>query len=419
MPTEEHRPPVPKILFTDTSRWPIGARLALALTKAGCRVSAICPTRGHPIAKVRAVERIYSYSSLNPLSSLAAAIEATQPDMVIPCDERGVRHLHELFTRSRSKGEAGNKLAALIERSLGSPESYPVITSRHGLLEVAREEGIRVPKMQSIRTVHDLKSWGAEHPLPWVLKADGTFGGSGVRIAQSPRQAEQFFSEMARPHRTTQILKRTLIYRDLFCIAPWAKRCRPEIVIQSFIPGRPANCAVLCQDGKVLAGIAVEVVAAIGDVGPATVVRVVDSTEMMSAAERIARRLRLSGFFGLDFMLEDESREAYLIEMNPRCTPLCHLQFGTGRDMVSALAAQLLGQPLLELPLAIDNDLIAYFPQAWTYNRELLSSCFQDIPREDPDLVQALVQPWLERTLLFRLSQARATRVISSKLLVK
>ena len=42
--------------------------------------------------------------------------------------------------------------------------------------------------------------------------------------------------------------------------------------------------------------------------GSATVVRLTERPEMLLAAKRIARRLGLSGFFGLDFMLRPARR---------------------------------------------------------------------------------------------------------------
>ena len=133
----------PKILLTDTHRWPSSARLAIGLTKAGCHVSAVCPTRGHALLYTRVVQQTFPYSSLRPLESLLVAIEATDPEIIIPCDDRGVQHLHELFARTHSEVTAGSKVAALIERSLGSPESYPIVSSRYDLLKIAREEGDR------------------------------------------------------------------------------------------------------------------------------------------------------------------------------------------------------------------------------------------------------------------------------------
>jgi len=394
----------PRVLLTDTNRWPSSARLAIGLSKAGCRVSGVCPTRGHPLLYTHAVQQTFPYNSLRPLESLTAAIEATAPQIIIPCDDRGVQHLHELFAVARSKGPAGAETAALIERSLGSPESYPIVTSRYDLLKIACEEGLRVPDTTPIKTVEDLKSWQVEHALPWVLKVDGSFGGRGVRIAVSQEQAERFFLEMNQPHRTKRVIKRLIVNRDPFWLRPWWKQSRPAVIVQSRIQGHPANCAVVCWEGKVLAGMGVAVVSSVGLTGPATVVRVIDNPEMMLAAGRIARRLGLSGFFGLDFMIEHGSGAAYLIEMNPRSTPLCHLQLGEGRDLIGALWAQLTGQPIRETPPVTQNDMIAYFPQAWTSKSEFLESSYQDIPREEPDLVHELLRPWPDRSLLFRLA---------------
>lgn len=392
----------PKVLLTDTSRWPCAARLAIGLSNAGCHVSALCPTRGHPLLKTRVVRQTFRYNGLRPLDSLIAAIEATEPQIIIPCDDRGVQHLHALYARARSLGTSGSNMAALIERSLGSPESYPIVSSRYDLLKIAREEGLRVPDTNHLNTGDDLKSWHAGHTLPWVLKADGTSGGKGVKIAHTPEQAKQFFLELARLFGAARAIKRLCVNRDSFWLRPWWNRSKPAVMVQSHIHGRPANCAVVCWQGRVLAGFGVEVISSQGLTGPATVVRVVDNPEMMLCAERIAHRLRLSGFFGLDFMIEDGSGATYLVEMNPRCTPICHLQLGKGRDMIGALYTQLSGQPFRETSSVTQNDMIALFPQAWHTESEFLQSTFQDVPLGEPDLVQDLLRPWPDRSLLFR-----------------
>jgi len=391
-----------RVLLTGTNRWPAPARLAIGFAKAGCEVSAVCPSPGHPLLKTRAVQRAFPYSALRPLDSLTAAIEATDPRIIIPCDDLGVQHLHDLYVRTRSQGGSGDWIATLIERSLGSPESYPIVPNRYRLLQIAREEGLLVPHTNPIDTTGDFGSGYVGWPFPWVLKADGTWGGKGVRIANVREQAEQFFGELTRAPRATAVIKRLVMHRDRLRL--WASwhRSKPAVIVQSYIQGRPANCAVACWEGKVLAGIGVEVVSAEGLQGPAIVVRVVDNSEMMVAAERIARRLRLSGFFGLDFMIEDETNATYLIEMNPRCTPLCHLRLGKGHDMIGSLRAQFAGESFGNTPPVTHNDMIAYFPQAWTSQSQFLELSFQDVPQEEPDLMDALLHPWSERSLVGR-----------------
>jgi len=129
---------------------------------------------------------------------------------------------------------------------------------------------------------------------------------------------------------------------------------------------------------------------------------VVEGRDMMLAAYRIASRLRLSGFFGLDFIIEEGTGATHLIELNPRSTPLCHLRLGGCHDMVGAFSAQFLGQPVSDCPPITENKLIAYFPQAYQANSPWLDSSFHDIPSEEPELVRDLLNPWLERVVFAR-----------------
>jgi predicted ATP-grasp superfamily ATP-dependent carboligase len=396
-----------KVLITDTNRWALAARLAIALTDAGCQVSALCPVPGHALLKTRAVHRTFPYSGLSPLQSLMAAIEVSDPDIVVPSCDRGVGHLHELHAMARARGAVGHKLQALIERSLGSPASYVTVSSRYDLLKMAREEGVRVPSTARINTAEELASWGDREPFPWVLKVDGTWGGGGVRVVQDLDDVENSLTQLKRLFRIGKAVKRLVVNRDSFWFRPWWKRAPHDFIAQAYIEGRPANCAVFCWQGRILASIGVEVVSFDGSTGPASVVRVVESDEMMWAAERLAARLNLSGFFGLDFMIEEGSGIPYLIEMNPRTTPLCHLRLGPGRDPAAALWAQLAGQPTpVEAPVT-RNKMIAYFPQAWNGSREMLASSFHDVPQGEPELVEELLRPWPDRTLLFRLFNHR------------
>ena len=391
----------PKVLLTNTTRWHNAARLAINLSEAGCIVSAVCPTH-HPILKTSVVQGIFSYSGLRPLNSLRTAIDATAPSIIVPCDDLAVQHLHELYAEERKRETPGSEIVALIVRSLGSPESYPIVSARYDLIQAAAQEEIRVPDTALLNTVNDLKSWHTRQAFPWVLKADGTSGGHSVRIAHTLTEAEQGFSELSQQLNLTQVVKWLLVDRESFWLRHWWNRWSPRITIQSYINGHPANCAVVCSNGRVLAGISVEVLSAKGQTGPAIVVRVIDNAEMMRAADRIARRLSLSGFFGLDFIIEEGTGIPYLLEMNPRCTPLSHLRLGKGKDMTAAIWAQLSGQPVRETLSVTSKDIIAYFPQAWNSKSPFLESGFHDIPQGEPDLAHEILHPWPARSLLFR-----------------
>jgi len=127
---------------------------------------------------------------------------------------------------------------------------------------------------------------------------------------------------------------------------------------------------------------------------------------MAEAATRLVRRLCLSGFCGFDFIIEDRTQAAYLIEMNARATPLCHLVLGSGRSLAAAMSARLLGLSPAKTPPAAVNDIVAYFPQAWLQEAgsELLQHAYHDVPWGEPELVRELVKPpWPERGRLARL----------------
>ncbi|MFZ0640465.1 MAG: ATP-grasp domain-containing protein, partial [Candidatus Acidiferrales bacterium] len=127
--------------------------------------------------------------------------------------------------------------------------------------------------------------------------------------------------------------------------------------------------------------------------GPASVLRAIDNAEMSLAIKKVVRRLELSGLHGFDFILDEQTGNAHLIEMNPRATQVGHLTLGPGRDLPAALYAAASGMPLRTAPKITENDTIALFPQEWIRNRAsaFLESGYHDVPWEQPELVRACV----------------------------
>ncbi len=396
----------PRILITDTNRTPVVPRLAMRLHNLGSQVGVLCVTPGNPIESLQPRIDIFPYRGLQPVAALRTAIEMFGPTLVVPACDRGVQHLHDLYAMELTAGRKDRGIASLIERSLGAPESFAIVSSRDALLRIAREEGIRMPQFRTIGDVAELKRWSKEVPPPWVIKADGTWGGRGVRIVHSLSDGQGRLRELTDRPGALELLKRMFLNRDRDWVYLDWNRPRPSIVGQSFIHGRPANCAAVCHDGKVLAGIAVEVVQTQGATGPATVVQLVEGQEMIDAARRIAKRLRLSGFFGLDFVIEDRTGAANLIEMNPRCTPPCALPLGDGRDLVAAFWQQMNNQSLHDSPSLIGQSRIVYFPQISPGSGgpdPLLLNSYLDIPEEEPALVEQMLNPRPLRSVLGQL----------------
>lgn len=393
----------PKVLVVTTFRWYPTARLAMALANAGCAVEILCPA-GHPVGKTRAAERMHDYNGLAPVRSLRDAIAEAAPDLIVPGDDLATLNLHRLYDLEKRNGNSTG--CDLIERSLGAAESFPMTYARTAFMKLAEEEGIRIPKTEVIQDLNDLKDWNVRNGFPAVLKANGTSGGYGVRVVNSLQEAERAFRFLQAPPRLLRAAKHALLDRDATLILPSLRRRQFVVNAQAFVEGKEATTAIACWRGKVLAAIHFEVVNKRSSSGPATVVRRIDNPEMQAAAEKMARRLNLSGVHGFDFMLEEQTGHAYLIELNPRATQVCHLALGVGRDIPAALYAAASGKEAQPAPVVTEKDTIALFPQEWTRDSEstFLQTAYHDVPWEEAELIRDCVNhrrkqtSWYSRT---------------------
>jgi hypothetical protein len=417
-PTEGWTRVNPKILVVTTCRWIPTARLAMALDNAGCTVEAVCPSH-HPLGKTRLGCKMHPYRDLMPLRSIKDAILAVKPDLIIPGDDLATQHLHELYCREQPPGKTG-ALSELIERSLGAPQSFSIVYARTTFMECAQEGGVRVPKSEVITNIEALRKWAARSGFPTVLKADGTSGGDGVRVVHTLEEAESAFQALQAPPLLSRAVKRALLDQDKRLFWPYLLRRRAVVNAQTFVAGREATSAIACWKGTVLAELHFEVLRKVDDAGPSTVVRLIENADMSFAAEKIVRRLNLSGLHGFDFMLEANTGNAYLLEINPRATQVGYLALGWGRDLPAALFAAISGEPVRTARKVTENDVIALFPQEWNGDPEspFLQSGYHDIPWEEPELVKDCIrmgrkqrpwytkQNWLQSLLAIRSSSS-------------
>lgn len=390
------------VLVVAAKWWPLSARLALAFLREGCRVSALCPSL-HPLTKISGLERIDAYDGRSSLASLRRALVQNAPDFLIPCDDGVVAQLHALHACDPS-------LRSLIERSIGHPEGYPILGSRLELLTVAKELGIAIPRTRAVKSMADLERWNAEVSAEGVLKADGESAGNGVRIAHSFDATVSAWRDLKAPMRRLTAWKRQIVDRDP--LALWSQENVPEraVIVQELINGRPANSMIACHDGVVLSIVSVVVMASEGPTGASTVVRRIHNERMTRAAELIAQRLQLTGFFGLDYVIEAQSGTPYLVELNPRATQLGHFEFANQPSLAASLVASWRGAPASVAADPIHNDLLAFYPQALAAGPSLsalIAASHLDIPAEAPDLAAELRLPsWPLRRPLARLYHA-------------
>lgn len=372
-----------KILLYATLKWPSAARYAGGFAAAGCDVYALSPD-GAPVQSSRYVSGNHLYRPLRPLRSLRKAISRTAPDLIVPCDDRAVRHLLRLY-----QTEKGSPAAALVARSLGTPENYDRVMSRSGSLAALREMGIRVPDTLPVTSEAELDACLATTGLPAVLKSDDSWGGEGVVIVRTAEEARAAYAKLSNPPSRLRSIARAAKRRDPHFLLAALKPSAPAVCVQRFIEGQPAASAFAADGGRLVGALHYDVLVSHGTIGPPSVIRRVDCREMMAASTAAAKCFGLSGLHGLDF-IRDSSGAVHLIEINPRATQGGTLPFGVGRDLPSALASILSPDPV-GMRRAIDKEIVVFFPREWKHNpaSPYLKTGHHDVPWDDPAVMDA------------------------------
>ena len=365
----------------------------------------ICPS-AHPLHFVRDIERCYGIRSWSVQHSLMSAIDASHADYVVPTDDRAIWQLHALSTSHRQYRE-------LLVRSLGDPKSFEIVRSRVSLLSLAESLQIRIPQTVPLRNLQEATCYSKSWTYPAVVKRDGTFGGRGVAIVETPDELLDTYHRLRRNVSVLASVKRRLVDDDVLAFSRSGVLPSQEISLQSFVAGTPANAMYSCLQGELLASLQVRTVCAQHATGAALIVERINDHRIEEAGRMLAKALSLSGFFGLDFLLKNGSGDPYLLEMNPRATQLGHLLLesqGHGGSLAEALWLAWTGnrspQPAAVPTPAKPPQRIAFYPQALVLgaNNPLLTSAWLDRPDDEPALVRELSQVgWPERGRLYRL----------------
>ena len=196
--------------------------------------------------------------------------------------------------------------------------------------------------------------------FPVIVKTDDAWGGLGVRIVNDGSALSTAIAELSLPYNFPEKLKRIL--GQMLRAGPLRQRFgQPrKISIQQYVAGRPCTRAVVCWQGKVLAGVTVDVLATLHEFGPSTVAKVTHRPDVAAAAEKIVAKLGLTGFLGFDFIV-DVANNSWFLEMNPRATPTCHI-CTVNDDLPSSLFAQVTGMKPNDGRCIVDEQAFTLFP---------------------------------------------------------
>jgi hypothetical protein len=363
-------------------RYLLCSQLALSFRQIGFAVEVACD-RQNPVSLLRNVPPRHDLGVFSPLSlglwgaeiNIRRAIYRAKPDLVVPCDDQAARILR------RIGASTDGSTKRLIERSLGPVAVYPLLDSRSAQIKFARRIGVRVPHSVDVGDAHSLAEAAEEVGLPAFLKRDGTWAGAGVTKIASEEELAAAWTPMSRAHTlgTAFANARDAGWRQsLACV----RDKRPTIQLQAAVAGRPANRAVLCKDGEVLAGISVVALETTSQTGPASVVRVIDSNEMAGIAAHLASHLKANGLLGFDFILTNEG-DAFFLEINARPTPSALLPIAGLPDLLALLFESTAGRSGFARD-PIPSHLIALFPH---HGSLYLGEAYHYLPHDEPHLI--------------------------------
>jgi hypothetical protein len=366
-----------RVLIVCTRDWFGSARLPAPLTRAGFEVGALSfpsalITRSGYVAKHFSLP--FAANDAELLSAVERALLAFDPELMIPGDDPAVELLHAAAAELGKRGEAGAKLRRCLTRSLGDPAHYVSVQSRRGLHDLGRKLGLRVPEQDVVSDTQQALAFAERHGFPVILKAENTCAGYGTSICKDREALRAGFSYFEARFGGTKLPISTL-------------------TVQRFVHGRTAMRAISALSGQVLGGLsAYKLETHPAPTGPSTVVEFFENEEMERAAEAVTRVFSLSGFASFDFMIEDASGLAYLIELNPRPTPICHLGGAFGDDLCGALWEKITGSSPRTALQRAEGRRVALFPQEWIRRADSphIERAFHDVPWQEPLLMKML-----------------------------
>jgi hypothetical protein len=378
---------MPSVLVVALEAWFSSARMPGALHDAGFRTIVLC-TPASPLRRARGIDALIEIERGEVAAALAAANARRRPAWIVPADEQALYALHRL-----ARG-ADAELTAAIRRSLGVPACDGETVTKRRVNEAAAALGITVPRQAVAETPAAAFAFARVVGYPVVLKKEHTFGGMGVLACRDDAALLTAWYRLQASRRLGRLLARAG-GGVAHALAPLRRRLADRLgaalLVQPLIAGKPAFHAFVAQRGAVLAGMsAIAEANHPAPFGASSVVRFVDHPAMAQAAAALSAALGLSGFGGIDFILEATTGEPHLLELNPRLTPICHLGQRVGADLCAALFAAASGQPT-PTPAPIAERVVALFPNELQRDAgsTWLASAHHDVPWDDPGLLAA------------------------------
>ena len=254
-PAGNARPPT--VLLVSTFSWPPPVASPSPSARPGSWSTPSDRRTASSTASVRCA--VTTLGVVRPLAAIRRAIVECDPDLAIPSDDPS----RQAFNRAYAAADPGNpgggrRPPAWCGRS-DLRETYDQICSRTALMEIAATHG-SARRRPSGDECGRGEVVAAGPQRSGCVNTDGSWGGRGVEMVEDADDVAAAWHRLTTPPNTARFLKRLVVDRSPWPLRDRLKGRRPAVGIQAFVPGRPANVAVACIDGEVLAAVSAEVV---------------------------------------------------------------------------------------------------------------------------------------------------------------
>lgn len=371
------------LLVSTATRWLGTARMPRVLARAGFAVALLTPADSLA-EKSRYLTRIGRLpANATPMQWLQAFIrmvEVGPPQFVVPCDEMAVRLLFALVLDPPPSLPAplAASLRTLITESLGDPGFYAASIDKTMLPAAAETLGVRVPRYAVADSVDEAIAHAMALGYPVFLKRRFGFAGQGAAVAATPGELVVAAQQLLRPDQL-----------DL------GDNRLPRLLVQAQVNGPHHSQALVALRGVPLAGFAWERHSATSAVkGQTTVLRFIDSPETRALSETLCRGFGIGGFFNVQFIVDERTGAAHLLEINRRIVTHMHLGERVGTDLGRALHGVLEGVTTVTAPATDDvGGSVVVFPREWLRDpgSRLLTELPVDVPWDEPELLEAML----------------------------
>jgi hypothetical protein len=380
----------PRLLLAATeTRWLGAARFPKAARDAGWEVALLTP-RGALVEQSRAISTLthlpHQATTAQWIRALAEVVATADPHVIVPCDDMTFRLLAALTTGMPAGLDAATheRLAQLIEFSLGDPAHYVISVDKLRLPDFVRPVPVRFAESITTASIDDAKRFAATHGFPVVLKRAVSTGGTGVAICRSNGELEVEFPRIAIPRPTS--------------VAPFTE----GVLVQRWLEGSRLFQPAVAWNGRVIAAWCAEVLECHpAPKGPACVRRQHYNPAVHDEVVRLVAALGMSGMFSVEFIVERATGIPFVLEINRRAAPSMHRGALLRVDMFAGLLAASHARPSPTRSTLDPGEehIDVAFPQEWIRDPDSawLARHPVDIPWDEPELLDAYVRLWKER----------------------